>query len=85
MLWRMRTTVRLDGTLLERARAEAAKRKTTLTSLIEQGLEFMLRSPMKRSRRGPVALPECRAGGGTMPGIDLNDSASLLERMDGPD
>jgi len=32
----MRTTVRLDEALLERARQEAVKRKTTLTSLIEQ-------------------------------------------------
>jgi hypothetical protein len=80
----MRTTVRLDSALLERARAEAAKRKTTLTSLIEQGLEFVLRSPMRRSLRAAVALPECRAGGGTMPGIDLNDGASLLDRMDDP-
>ena len=78
----MRTTVRLDEALLERARAEAAKRKTTLTSLIEQGLELVLRRPMKRPRLPRVSLPECRAGGGTLPGIDLNDSASLLDRME---
>jgi hypothetical protein len=82
MLWRMRTTVRLDEALLERARQEAAKRKTTLTSLIEQGLELVLRRPMKAVARQTVVLPECRAGGGTLPGIDLNDSASLLDRMD---
>jgi hypothetical protein len=81
----MRTTVRLDETLLERARAEAAKRKTTLTSLIEQGLELVLRRPMKRAEHRPVALPECRAGGGTLPGVDLDDGASLLDRMDGRD
>jgi len=41
---------------------------------------------MKRAeRRRPVALPECRAGGGTLPGVDLDDSASLLDRMDGHD
>jgi hypothetical protein len=33
MLWRMGTTARLDEVLPERAGAEAAKRKTTLTSL----------------------------------------------------
>ena len=81
----MRTTVRLDETLLERARAEAARRKTTLTSLIEQGLELVLRRPLKRSERAPVTLPECRAGGGTLPGIDLNTSTSLLDRMDDRD
>jgi len=81
----MRTTVRLDEALLERARLEAAKRKTTLTSLIEQGLELVLRRPMKRPEHLPVTLPECRAGGGTLPGVDLDDSASLLGRMDGRD
>ena len=78
----MRTTVRLDEALLERARQEAVKRKTTLTALIEQGLELVLRRPMKAAMRQPVVLPECHAGGGTLPGIDLNDSASLLDRMD---
>ena len=79
----MRTTVRLDEALLERAKAEAQRRKTTLTSLIEEGLELVLRKPMKRPARSAAALPVCRAGGGTLPGIDLDDSASLLDRLDG--
>jgi len=37
---------------------------------------------MKAATRHPVVLPECDAGGGTLPGIDLNDSAPLLDRMD---
>ncbi|MGH9641990.1 MAG: hypothetical protein ACRD3Q_06150 [Terriglobales bacterium] len=81
----MRTTVRLDEALLERARAEAAKRRTTLTSLIEQGLELVLRRPMKRPDHQPATLPECHAGGGALPGVDLDDSASLLDRLDGRD
>jgi hypothetical protein len=81
----MRTTVRLGEGLLERARAEAAKRRTTLTSLIEQGLELVLQRPMRRAEHRPVALPECRAGGGTLSGIDLDDSAALLDRMNGRD
>jgi hypothetical protein len=82
MMWHMRTTVRLDEALLRRARAEAAKRNTTLTALIEQGLELVLRRPLRRGSRGAVSLPECGAGGGTLPGVDLNDSAALLDRMD---
>lgn len=78
----MRTTVRLDEALLERAREEASRRNTTLTSLIEQGLELVLRRPLKRVKRPRITLPECRVGGGTLPGIDLNDSGSLLDRMD---
>jgi hypothetical protein len=85
MLWHMRTTVRLDEALLERARQEAARRGVTLTSLIEQGLQLVLRRPAKRSRRPAVILPECRAGGGVLPGVDLDDSAALLERLESRD
>jgi hypothetical protein len=82
MLRHMRTTVRLDEGLLERARQEADRRGVTLTSLIEQGLELALRKPLKPPERAAVALPECRAGGGTLPGVDLNDSADLLDRLE---
>jgi hypothetical protein len=75
----MRTTVRLDNALLERAKREAARRGETLTSLIERGLRLVLASPHKRSERHRVEIPVCRAGGGTLPGVDLNDSAALLD------
>ena len=79
----MRTTIRLDEALMARARQEAARRGITLTSLIEQGLQLALRRPLKRPKHTAVLLPECHAGGGVLPGVDLNDSAGLLERMDG--
>jgi len=78
----VRTTVRLDDALLEQARRQAARRGETLTSLLEQGLRLALaRRPGIRRRR--VALPVCRAGGGTRPGVDLNASASVLDIMEG--
>jgi hypothetical protein len=82
MLRHMRTTVRLDEGLLEQARREAARRGVTLTALIEQGLRMALRRPRTSSRAEPVQLPVSRATGGVLPGIDLNDSADLLDRMD---
>ncbi len=78
----MRTTVRLDEAVLERARQEAERRGVTLTALIEEGLLLALRRPLKRSKRNLVKLPECHAGGGVLPGIDLDHSASVLDRMD---
>jgi hypothetical protein len=81
----MRTTVRLEENLLERARQEAERRGVTLTSLIEQGLQLALRRPLKRSERSMTSLPECRAGGGIRVGVDLNDSASLLDRLEDRD
>ncbi len=78
----MRTTVRLDGALLEKAKREAARRGETLTSLIEKGLRLVLARPGKYAARHRVRLPVCRAGGGTMPGVDIANSADLLDRME---
>ena len=82
MLRHMRTTVRLDDALLDQARREAKRRGTTLTALIEQGLRLALRRPLKPPERAPFVLPECTAGGGVLPGVNLDDSAGLLDRMD---
>jgi hypothetical protein len=68
--------------LLDRARQEALRRGITLTALIEQGLGLALRRPLKRSLRPAVDLPVCSATGGTQPGVNLDRSAELLDRMD---
>jgi len=79
----MRTTVRLDDALLEQAKREASRRGETLTALLENGLRLALSQRRTASRRRRVVLPICRAGGGVLPGVDLNDSAALLDRMEG--
>jgi hypothetical protein len=79
----MRTTVRLDDALLERAKREAGRRGETLTSLIERGLRLVLANPEKRPRGRRVEIPVCREGGGTLPGVDLDDSAALLDIVEG--
>jgi len=79
----MRTTVRLDDALLDRAKREAERRGETLTSLIERGLRLVLARPEKRPERRHVEIPVCREGGGTLPGVDLDDSAALLDIIEG--
>jgi hypothetical protein len=79
----MRTTVRLDDALLEQAKREASRRGETLTALIENGLRLVLSQRRTASRRPRVVLPVCRAGGGVLPGVDLNDSAALVDLMEG--
>jgi hypothetical protein len=78
----MRTTVRLEESLLQHARREAARRGVTLTSLIEHGLRLVLRKPPKLSQRPRVSLPVSRARGGLLPGLDLDDSVAILDRME---
>jgi hypothetical protein len=79
----MRTTVRLEDALLERAKREAARRGLTLTALIERGLRLVLARPEHPKARRRIALPVCKAGGGTLRGVDLNDSARLLDVLEG--
>ena len=79
----MRTTVRLDDALLEQAKREAARRGETLTALLEKGLRLALAQARPAQRRPKVVLPVCRAGGGVQPGVDLSDSAALLDILEG--
>lgn len=79
----MRTTVRLEDALLERAKREAERRGETLTALIERGLRLVLASPDTRPKRRRVEIPVCREGGGTLPGVDLDDGAALLDIVEG--
>jgi hypothetical protein len=37
---------------------------------------------MRSRRRERVILPTCQMGGGVLPGIDLNNSAALLDVME---
>lgn len=75
----MRTTVRLPGDLLRRAKRKAAADGRSLTSLIEDGLRRVLAEelPVKRKRR---ALPRISAAkGGLMPGVDPTKLSDLDE------
>jgi hypothetical protein len=79
----MRTTVRLDDSLLRQAKQAAAERGDTLTNLIEQGLRLVLAASRQRHSRRRLNLPVSRVGGGTLPGVDLSNSTDLLDRMEG--
>lgn len=77
----MRTTVRLSEELLRKAKKKAAEKGRTLTSLIEEGLKVVLADADRPIRRTGLKLPTSKASGGTLPGIDLNRSSELEDRM----
>jgi hypothetical protein len=77
----MRTTVRLDDDLLAAAKARAAENHTTLTSLIEDSLRQTL--ALRPARRSERLVLKSFGVGGTLPGVDLDDSAALRDLMDG--
>jgi len=78
----MRTTVLLPDELLRRAKKKAAEDGRTLTSMIEEGLKVVLAGP-KPGPKKKYELPIFESTGGVMPGIDLNNSADLLDKMEG--
>ncbi len=79
----MRTTVRLDPGLLTKAKQEARKRGETLTSLMERGLRLAISGSHKTARSARARLPTSKATGGVRPGINLDDTGDVLDRLDG--
>lgn len=75
----MRTTIKIDDGLLVEAKTRAAMTGRTLNQVVEDALREAF------ARRGAAdarpALPVFR-GGRPAPGVDLDDSASLLDLMD---
>jgi hypothetical protein len=77
MLRCMRTTVRLDPALLAEAKRLAAATGRTLTAVLEDALREMVSRRRRRTkRRSKLTIVN---GRGVRAGIDLDDSAALLD------
>lgn len=81
----MRTTIRLDDDLLRAAKLVALETGRTLTAVIEDALRQAIARRSLGEPASPVRLPVARAGGTLQPGVDLDDSATLLELMEATD
>lgn len=80
----MRTTIRLDDQLLKSAKQLAHNTGKSLTAVIEDALrQTLARQTTNKQTRKPVKLTTV-SGHGVRPGIDLNDSATLLAVMERP-
>jgi len=71
----MKTTLDIDDRLLADAKALAAQERTSLTRLIEQGLELRLRAQVPR--RGRLRLPVYRGRGGLVEGVDPTSNRAV--------
>ena len=76
----MRTTIRLDEHLLAEAKKQAVASGTTLTAVLEQALRESLARRKAHAKAKPVRLKTVK-GGGVRAGVDLDDSAALLDLM----
>ena len=77
----MRTTLRINDQLLIEIKLYAARSGQTLTAVIEDGLRQMIDRQKQSEKRKKVKLLTVQ-GNGTLPGVDLDDSASLLDFME---
>lgn len=78
----MRTTIRLSDDLLRQAKQLAAETDRTLTRLIEDALREILARRPPPAESKPARLTT--VGRGTaFEGVDLDNTASLLDRMEG--
>ncbi len=77
----MRTTIRLDDQLLEQAKQYALTHGKTFTAVVEDALREKLMSRPDVKKQSRIKLKTV-SGKGVNAGIDLDDSASLLDVMD---
>jgi hypothetical protein len=85
MLKHMRTTINLPDQLILQAKKAALESDTTLTEIIANALrEALTKRSRKTPKKGKTRLITYGSGG-TFPGIDLDNSAALLDIMDGID
>ena len=76
----MRTTINLDDHLLKDLKEFAAKTGRTMTSIIEDAIRQAI-LPQKSASRKRIRLTVVD-GKGPRPGVDVDDSASLLALME---
>jgi hypothetical protein len=80
MILCMRTTITLSEDILKAIKQLAAERGKTLTATIEDSLRETL-ARRSNHQRAKVRLTTFK-GNGLQPGVDLDDSASLLDLME---
>ena len=78
----MRTTVNIDDQLLGQAKKVALSSNSTLSALVETALREMLSKQRPKKGKTAVKLVTYK-GNGLKRGVDLDDSAALLELMEG--
>jgi len=82
MLLCMRTTIRINDELLRKAKKRAVETDRTLTQVVEDALRREVEAGGSPPNQEAVDLPTAGEGG-LQPGVDLDDTSSLLDRMDG--
>lgn len=80
----MRTTIKIDDRLLAEAKTRAADSGRTLNAVVEDALREAFARRAATPRQPRPTLPVFR-GSRLVPGVDLDDSAALLDLMERAD
>jgi hypothetical protein len=83
MLRCVRTTIQLPDDLFHQAKQAALNSSRTFTQLVEDALRAALTTRPRPTAARPAALPT--SPGAPRPGVDLDDSAALLDVMESGD
>jgi len=78
----MKTTLLLDDEIHRQAKQAAARLGIPLTKFIEEAVRLKISSDIARSTEQVIPLPVCTKQGGLRPGIDLDNTAELLDLLD---
>jgi len=78
----MKTTLDIDDSLLAKAKALAVRQRTSLTRLIEEGLQLRLRSSLSMPRTGKRKIPVFKGRGGLVTGVNPTRNKSMLDAAD---
>ncbi len=77
----MKTTLDLNDQLLADAKVLAVQQRTSLTRLIEEGLQLRLRAKAAFAKQRPVRLPVFKGRGGLVAGVNPLSNKALLQAL----
>ncbi len=77
----MRTTIHIPDDLVAEVKKLSAESHTTVTALVEDALRERFSRRRRKFRPKPLRLTTYGKGG-LQPGVDLDDSAALLDLME---
>ncbi len=77
----MKTTLDIDDRLLADAKVLAAQQRSSLTRLIEEGLQMRLRSAARPAKAAAPRLPVIKGRGGLVAGVDPLSNKALLRAL----
>jgi hypothetical protein len=78
----MKTTLDINDSLLANAKALAAQQQTSLTRLIEEGLQLRLRSSHASTKVSKRRIPVFKGRGGVVAGLNPCSNKAMLDAAD---